>query len=77
MRTKTTLILPDLLMRELKRRGAERGQTLSAVVEETLQRGLAEPARTGDLPPLPTHRMGRPRVDVADRDQLYRVMEKP
>lgn len=35
MNSRTTLILPDELMRELKRRVAERGETLSAVVEET------------------------------------------
>jgi hypothetical protein len=76
MKTKTTLILPDHLMRELKRRAAERGETLSALVAETLQRGLSEPVRAGDPTPLPTHRMGRPRVDLADRDRLYRIMEE-
>ena len=71
---KTTLIIPDTLMRELKRRAARRGETLSAVVAEALRRGLAEPA-VGELPPLPVHPMGRPLVDVADRDALYRAME--
>ena len=71
---KTTLIIPDALVRELQRRAAGRGATLSAVVAETLRRGLVEP-RAGDLPPLPVHAMGRPLVDVADRDALYRAME--
>lgn len=71
---KTTLVIPDTLMRELKRQAAQRGETLSAVVAEALRRGLAEPT-TEDLPPLPTHSMGRPLVDVADRDALYRAME--
>jgi hypothetical protein len=71
---KTTLIIPDTLMRELKRRAALRGETLSAVVAEALRRGLAEPP-AGKLPPLPVHHMGRPVVDVADRDALYRAME--
>jgi hypothetical protein len=77
VRTKTTLILPDHLMRELKRRAADRGETLSAVVEATLQRGLMERAEVGDLPALPTHPMGRSSVDVADRDRLYEVLEAP
>jgi hypothetical protein len=75
MKTKTTLVLSDQLMRELKRRAAERGETLSEVVEEALRRGLAAPPKR-DLSPLPQHRMGQPTVDVADRDRLYRVMEE-
>jgi hypothetical protein len=76
MKTKTTLILPERLMRELKRRAAANGQTLSAVVEEALQRGLAPPQKAAVLRPLPKHPMGRARVDVADRDALYRAMEE-
>ena len=72
---KTTLIIPDHLMRELKRRAARKGQTLSAVVAEVMRRGLEEPDRTGDVPPLPVHRLGRPRVNLADRDALDRAME--
>lgn len=75
MKTKTTLILPEHLMRELKRRAADRGQTLSDVVAEALQKGLRDTAERGALAPLPTHRMGRPKVDLADRDKLYRLME--
>lgn len=73
---KTTLLIPDHLVRALKQRAARRGETLSAVVAEVLRRGLAEPKGVADLPPLPTHRMGRPAVDVADRDALYRAMER-
>jgi hypothetical protein len=72
---KTTLILPDHVVRELKRRAARRGETLSAIVAETLRRGLAQPDEAPAPPPLPRHRMGRPLVDVADRDALYRAME--
>jgi plasmid stability protein len=72
---KTTLILPDHIVRELKRRAAKRGETLSAVVAEALRRGLAQPEAPGDLPPLPTYAMGRPLVDLADRDALYRAMD--
>lgn len=72
---KTTLIIPDHLLRRLKRRAADSGRTLSAVVAEALRRGLVEPQPGGELPPLPVHRMGRPKVDVADRNAVYRVME--
>jgi hypothetical protein len=73
---KTTLIIPDQIFRELKRIAARQRATLSAVVEETLRRGLSAPdASDVKLPPLPSHRMGTPRVDVADRDALYRAMD--
>jgi hypothetical protein len=73
---KTTLIIPDHLMREIRRRAAERGETLSEVVAEALRRGLDEPRAPASLPPLPSHRMGRPRVDLHDRNALYRLMEE-
>jgi len=76
MNSRTTLILPDELMRELKRRAAERGETLSTVVEETLRRGLETPRAPLAVEPLPTYAMGEPRADLADRDDLYRVMEE-
>ena len=73
---KTTLIIPDQLMRDLKRRAAQCGETLSAVVADALRRGLAEPRGRAAVRDLPVHRMGRPLVDVADRNALYDVMEK-
>lgn len=72
---KTTLILPDHLVRALKQRAVDQQTTLSAVVAEALRRGLeAEPVVS--LPPLPVYPMGRPAVDVADRDALYRAMDE-
>ncbi len=76
MHSRTTLILPDELMRELKRRAAERGETLSSVVEETLRRGLDSGRRSVAVEPLPTYAMGRAMVDIADREELYRAMEE-
>lgn len=49
---KTTLIIPDNLVRELKRLAAERGQTLSAVVAEVMRRGLERRPFPEDLPLL-------------------------
>lgn len=72
---KTTLIIPDRIFRELKRRAARRRTTLSAVVAETLLRGLEESPGPAKLEPLPVHDMGKARVDIADRDALYRAME--
>lgn len=72
---RTTLIIPDEIMRELKRRAAERDETLSAVVAECLRRGLEAADEPVELPPLPARSMGRPMVDVTDRDALHRAME--
>jgi len=72
---RTTLLIPDELFRRLKQRAVQARRTLSAVVAEALERGLAEPATPAKLPPLPVYRMGQPRVEVADRDALYRAME--
>ncbi len=73
---KTTLIIPDQLFRELKRRAARRRETLSAVVAETLRRGLdGTDAAPAAQEPLAVYSMGAPRVDLADRDVLYRAME--
>lgn len=73
---KTTLMLPDNLVRAIRRRAAERGTTLSQIVAEALARGLeAGPATT--VVPLPTHRMGKPLVDLADRNALLDAIEGP
>jgi hypothetical protein len=74
---KTTLNLDDELIRRGKRLAAERGTTLTALVEAALRAELAGPAKR---PPfvlhLPTVRGDRlPSADPADRDALYDLME--
>lgn len=72
---KTTLTISDATMREIKREAARRGQTMSELVEAAL-RALLEPRqREVALPPLPEFPGGALRVDVANRDALYSVME--
>ena len=73
---KTTLVIPDALFRSLKRRAAERGETLSELANELLRRGLSERRKLKRLPPLPTFDTGPAKVNVADRDALYRAMEE-
>jgi hypothetical protein len=72
---KTTLIIDDTVMAELKREAARRGRTMSELVEAALRGLLRSRARRGRLPPLPTFRSGGNLVDVADRDALYQAME--
>lgn len=64
---KTTLNIPDSIYRQIKRRAAERGHTVSEVVAEYLLRGLTETAKPVKLPPLPTFHMGPPLVDLTSR----------
>ena len=73
---KTTLIIPDSLFRQLKRRAIERGETVSALVVEFLQKGLGQKPSPGKLRPLPTFKCGRIKVDVANRDELYRILDQ-
>ena len=75
IRMKTTLNISDVTMRELKREAARRRQTMSAMVEAAL-RTIVEPQRPpAALPPLPEFSSGGLRVNVANRDALYNVME--
>ena len=74
---KTTLNLDQRLMREAKRLAAERGVTLTSVIEDALRDALEErrpaPPVTFDMPVV----TGRTEsdVDVADRDALYDRMD--
>jgi hypothetical protein len=74
---RTTLILSDRRLAEVKRVAADRGQTISAVVDEFLAEGVRRAkAPKGKLEPLPIFRMGEASVNIADRDRLYDVMDR-
>ena len=76
---RTTLVLDEHRLVQLKRLAAERRQSLSAVVDEFLRAGL-EGAKSGRkvkprrLPPGVD--MGEPAVNIADRDQLYDFLDR-
>jgi hypothetical protein len=76
---KTTLNIDDTVMRRLREEAARRGTTMSELVEAGLRRVLQDaaapaPARR-TLAPLPRWRSGGARVDPADRDALYTLMD--
>jgi len=75
---RTTLIIDDGLFRELKKRAAEERRTLSEVTLEALQRGLGDrrPPRQRRPVKLTSFAMGKPAVDIADRDQLYEILDR-
>ncbi len=62
---RTTLDLPDSLLRQLKARAAMEGTTLKALMRGVIERGLRVPAEpaprsSGDPGALPSIRLGRP-----------------
>lgn len=76
---KTTLNIDETVMRQLKEEAARRGTTMSVLVEAGLRRVLAAPSPLkgkSDSPwQLPTWDSGGFRVDVANRDELYRILD--
>jgi hypothetical protein len=72
---KTTLIIPDPVIRDLKRHAAKRGTTMSELATELLRKGLANRPKAPGLPPLPSSNAGRLLVDVANREALYDVLD--
>ncbi|MCK4514786.1 MAG: ribbon-helix-helix protein, CopG family [Spirochaetaceae bacterium] len=73
---KTTLNISEVTMSRLKRRAALQGRTMSELVETALRMLLAEPKTREPLPPLPEFHSGGARVNVANREILYDVMER-
>jgi len=74
---KTTLVIDDTVVRRLREEAAKRGVTMSELVEAGLRRVLDEPAVSQEpLPALPRGDGGGARVDVADRDTLYALLDR-
>jgi hypothetical protein len=72
---KTTLVIDDRVMTRLREEAARRQTTLSELVEAALRLLLdAEGKRPEPLPQLPSFKSGGARVDVSDREALYRAM---
>ncbi len=72
---KTTLNIDEGVFTELKREAARQGRTMSEMVESALRLMLRGQKRKRELSPLPSAFMGAPRVDVADRDALYDLLD--
>ncbi len=73
---KTTLIIDDTVMKALKREAAASGRTMSELVETALRMLLSARRRPAALPELPVFDGGGARVDIANRDALYDLMEQ-
>ena len=77
---KTTLNIDETVMRRLKEEAARRGTTMSALVEAGLRRIFAASSHpkseSGALRELPTWDSGGFRVDVSNREELYRILDE-
>jgi hypothetical protein len=75
---RTTIRLPDDLLRAAKRHATESGRTLTAVIEEALRVALAsaDAPALDEAVTLPTYGSGglRPGVDLDDSAALLDVM---
>jgi hypothetical protein len=75
---RTTLILEDGIMEGVRREARRRDCDMSTVVNECLRAGLHKrKAATPPSPALPVFSLGRPRVNLADRDALEAAMDAP
>ena len=73
---KTTLIINDVIAHELKQEAHRQGRTMSELVETALRLLLHKQDKKQTLPPLPVFDGGGARVNVANRDALYEIMER-
>ena len=71
---KTTLVIDDSIVRRLHELAARQNSTISEIVEAALRLLLDSKAKPVRLPVLPKLDGGGARVDVANREALYRVM---
>jgi hypothetical protein len=74
---RTTLLLDDTQMMRLKDLARAQGRTMTDLINEFIAEGLA--ARAAPKPEqmlnLPLFEMGRPRVNLADREALEAITE--
>lgn len=73
---KTTLNIDETVMTRIKEEAARQGKTMSELVESAL-RLLLEEKKDRKIPAgLPSFHGGVPRVNIANRDALYDLMER-
>jgi hypothetical protein len=75
---RTTIRFDETLLRAAKKRAADTGRTLTAVIEDALRRVLAEwPPVKAETRPIPTYGAGGtlPGVDLDDSAALLDVMD--
>lgn len=74
---KTTIIINENIMKKIKQLAAKQECTISILVESGLRWVLDQDKKPQkiELSPLPSWNMGKPLVDISNRDDLYDAME--
>ena len=80
LKMKTMIEIDESAVQRLREEAERQKTTMSDLVEAVLRLGLAMPEAAGadprPLTPLPTWRSGGFRVDIADREALYQVLDE-
>ena len=80
MTTRTTVRLPEDLMRKVKKAAAETDRSLTAVIEDALREHLSRPIEATSRPhgPLPTDGKGglQPGVSIDDSRALRELLDE-
>lgn len=75
---RTTLDLDATILEQLRRRAADEHKSMGQVASERLAIGLADRGGAAQAPlNWPRKRMGRPRVDLEDKDALWKALDAP
>ena len=77
---KTTFNIDDALMHQLRIEAARRGVTMTHIVESGIRHIIAngeeKQSAKYEMKPLPTWDSGGMLVDVADREELFRIFDE-
>jgi hypothetical protein len=74
--SRTTLDIDGTVLEQLRSRAAAENKSMGQVASEVLATGL-EQHTSPKLPPLswPSHDMGTPRIDLEDKDELWKLLD--
>ena len=74
---RTTLVLDDNLLRQMKKKAADEGRSLQAVANELIRRGLAtRPHQNYRLRLQGWQAELQPGIDILDRNSLFEAMDR-
>ena len=74
---RTTLVLDDSLLRQIKKKAADEGRTFQAVANELLRRALTQPERKPYRLKLQGWKAElQPGIDISDRSTLFDILDR-
>jgi hypothetical protein len=73
---RTTLDLDATVLEQLRRRAADERKSMGQVASERLAVGLGDKPKSSTRLRWPSKRMGKPLVDLQDKDALWKVLDK-